>query len=93
MLEIMSQAVRATGFGGEFTVVVKLSPDQRIAKVEIPALNFPETEGYGTRCLDESFLSRFTGLSSPEEVLGVDAITGATITSNAIKNAVSRTLD
>jgi Na+-translocating ferredoxin:NAD+ oxidoreductase RnfG subunit len=86
----MSQAVRAQGFGGEFTVVVKLFPDGRIAKVEISTLNFPETEGYGTRCLDESFLSKFTGLSSAKEVLGVDGVTGATITSTAIKNAVSQ---
>ncbi|NLI98336.1 FMN-binding protein [bacterium] len=90
MPEIISQAVRASGFGGEFTVVVKLFPDGRIAKVEISALDFPETEGYGTRCLEESFLSRFTGLSSSKEVLGVDGVTGATVTSNAIKNAVSQ---
>ncbi len=72
--------------------MVKLSPDQRIAKIEIPAVNFPETEGYGTRCLDESFLSKFIGLSSSKEVLSVDAVTGATTTSNAIKNAVARAL-
>ncbi len=82
--------MRASGFGGEFTVVVKLFSDGRIAKVEISALNFPETEDYGTRCLDESFLSKFIGLSSSKEVLGVDAVSGATVTSNAIKNAVSQ---
>lgn len=88
----IKKVVVANGFAGSFNVVVMLTPEGKIAKVAIPAKDFPETEGYGTLCLEESFLVRFTGLESSEQVENVQAVTGATRTSQAVKTAVASSL-
>ena len=38
------------------------------------------------------FLQRFTGLSQPEEAQSVDAMSGATVSSDAVRGAVSQAL-
>ncbi|HIS98854.1 MAG TPA: FMN-binding protein [Candidatus Faecaligallichristensenella faecipullorum] len=51
-----------------------------------------ETAGLGTQVTEEPFLSQFWGMAAGSEAVssGVDTITGATISSTAVKNAVAQ---
>ena len=50
-----------------------------------------ETKGLGTA--DEApFLQSFNGLSQPDEAQGVDAMSGATVSSDAVRGAVAQAL-
>lgn len=87
--ELAPRTVTADGWGGEFLVVVFFDGQGRIAKIDIPVQGFNETTGYGSLCCEPGFTAKFAGLGSSEEVMAVDGISGATETSNAIKNAVA----
>lgn len=87
--ELAPRTVTADGWGGEFLVVVFFDGQGRIAKIDIPVQGFNETTGYGSLCCEPGFTAKFAGLGSSEEVMAVDVISGATVTSNAIKNAVA----
>ena len=77
--------VTTTGFGGDMTVDVTFDGDV-ITGVEIT--NHSETDGVGTLAIDEM----------PSKIISandymVDAVSGATITSEAIMDAVSQAVD
>jgi electron transport complex protein RnfG len=90
--ELTEQIVTASGYAEEFKVIVRLDSKGRIAQVVIPAEGFNETFGFGSRCRERGFLERFVGLSSAAEVKAVDAVSGVTVTSEAVKDAVARAL-
>lgn len=73
------------GMGGKVSVAVTLDAEGKISKVEVTRQS--ETEGIGTVAVDE-MPSKFVGLSTAEEIDGLDTVSGATVTSNAIKEAV-----
>ena len=83
-------AITATeqGFGGDVTVHVTLDGD-KIQKLAIDTLN--ETAGLGQRASEAAFTDQFIGKSGPftygED--GIEALTGATITSNAVLKAIN----
>ncbi|WP_102341690.1 C-GCAxxG-C-C family (seleno)protein [Galactobacillus timonensis] len=78
----------AQGMDGD--VKVKVTMDNgAISNVEVLEQN--ETAGIGTKAVDE-LPSKFVGMSTAEEIDSVDAVSGATITSNAIKEAVKSCL-
>ena len=83
-------AITATeqGFGGDVTVHVTLDGD-KIQKLAIDTPN--ETAGLGQRASDAAFTDQFIGKSGPftygED--GIEALTGATITSNAVLKAIN----
>ncbi len=79
----------ADGMGGTVSVAVTTDADGRIATVEVTRQS--ETEGIGTKAIDELPL-KFLGLSSADEIDAVDAVSGATVTSNALKAAVKAAL-
>ncbi|NLC95478.1 MAG: FMN-binding protein [Bacilli bacterium] len=56
----------------------------------ISYLNVEETPGLGTRVKNEDFTNNFIGV---DDVSNVDIISGATKSSNAVKNGVQRALD
>ena len=79
------------GFGGEVTVHVTLDGD----KIQALTIDTPnETAGLGQRASEEAFTSQFIGKSGPftygED--GIEALTGATITSNAVLKAINSTV-
>ena len=88
----------AKGYGGDIRVVTGIRPDGTVSGVQILSLN--ETPGLGSKAQDESFLSQFLGKAgsltvvksqgSGDEIL---AITGATISSRAVTNAVNLALE
>lgn len=87
------------GFGGEITVSVGMSTDGCITGIEFITLN--ETAGLGMRAEEETFRSQYVGANveaftvtkdtaaAEEEI---EAISGATITSTAVTNAVNAAL-
>lgn len=66
------------------SVAVGFDEDGKIIKTSVISCN-GETKGIGSKVSDESFLSRFSGLSN---VSSVDTISGATISSSAFKAAM-----
>ena len=88
------------GYGGDIDICVGILPDGSIKGVEI--LSISETAGLGMRANTPEFKAQFvqkgpeaiayskTGASLDNEI---DALSGATITSNAMTNAVNAALD
>lgn len=94
-------AVSPNGYGGDIKVAVGISSkDDTISGISILSNN--ETAGLGSKCTDDEFKSQFkgksakgiqftkTGASTDSEI---DAISGATITTNAVTQAVNAALE
>ena len=81
----------ARGNGGNVAVELVLDAEGRVA--EIWADVSQETPGLGQRCGERAFLDQFVGKSGPF-ILGenIDAVSGATVTSKAVVEAVNRLL-
>ena len=79
----------AAGFHGEITVVVTLNEDGTIASVT--ADTSCENADYGAKVgADEAFLAQFIGKTGPFAIgEGVDAVTGATGTSQTVIDAIN----
>ena len=90
--------LKASGFGingdeyyypsGEhIKIKVSVTADDTIIACETTYQN--ESEGIGSACADESFYSQFNG-KTENNYSEIDAIGGATITTNGYKTAVSK---
>lgn len=75
----------AQGYGGEVTVTVKVKGDDILS---VEAVGKDETEGVGSRAIDE-LPDRIVKADSTD----VDGVSGATKTSDAIKQAVNKALN
>jgi len=78
------------GYGGTMTVMVAFTPEGTIKQLKVTEQG--ETQGIGSKvAADASFWTRFEGLEAKELVLGtdVDALSGATVSSKALTNAVN----
>lgn len=88
----------AAGYGGQVSVITGIQPNGEIVAVEIlDASN--ETAGIGTKIADPAYLEQYKGKSGQLEIVKSDAdqnqvneITGATISSRAVANAVNLAL-
>ena len=93
---------QTNGYGGALRVMTGISADGAVTGVSI--LKNSETVGLGANCVKESFRSQFVG-AVPEKGYsvykaggdvpasgGIAALTGATITSNAVVAAVNEAL-
>ena len=89
------------GYDGNITVSVGIAPDGTVNCISFTELH--ETPGKGMLAADEEFISQFdnrnvtsfkllTG-SAAEVSNGIDCISGATVTSKAVVNAVNAALD
>ncbi|MBR6965650.1 MAG: ammonia-forming cytochrome c nitrite reductase subunit c552 [Clostridia bacterium] len=81
------------GFGGEVTVHLELNEDQTVKSLAIDTPN--ETAGLGQRASEEAFTSQFVGKTGPFTYgeNGIDALAGATVTSEAVLKAVNQAFD
>ncbi|MCI6377360.1 MAG: FMN-binding protein [Clostridiales bacterium] len=79
----------AQGFGGPVAVTLELDGDGAISSIVIGDDYFNETEGYGKKALEESFSAQFIGKKPPLSLDDIDAISGATVTSTAVVNAIN----
>ena len=78
------------GFGGDVTVHVALAEDGTVQTLAIDTPN--ETAGLGQRASEEAFTSQFIGKAAPFAYgeNGIDALSGATITSEAALKAINQ---
>lgn len=87
----------ASGYGGEISVMTGIDMTGAITGIQILTIN--ETPGLGMKAQEESFLSQFLGksgsLTLSKNASGdeIQALTGATITSTAMTEAVNAALD
>ena len=79
----------AEGFNeAVLTVSLTLDEDARISAIEVDASS--QTENIGTRVgTDKTFLDQFIGKTLPVEADEIDALSGATISSQAVTEAVN----
>lgn len=91
----------AKGYGGEVSVMTAVNTDGSVKSVEILDVS-NETPGLGQNAAKENFYSQFEGKSGNVTLLKngadaqkqqVNAVTGATITSRGITNAVNEALE
>ena len=88
----MISVTSADGNDGNITLSVGVLPDGSIHAIYFTELN--ETPGLGMRAAEPEFISQFSGLYG-HITLGedIDALSGATVTSRAVVNAVNAALD
>ena len=73
---------------GEYIIVrVSVTPDFRI--IDCLTVSEAETDGLGDACADESFYGQFVG-KTEENYKEIDAISGATLTTNGYTQAIER---
>ena len=85
--------VQAQGFGGVITMEVGVDLNGQVTGVAVTS--HKETAGVGTRAMTPAALSRYVGRYGTLRTTGenaVDAVSGATATSNAITAGVNRAL-
>jgi len=80
-----------SGYGGPIDILVGMNPDYTLRDIEV--LSHTETPGLGNKIIEEPFTEQFVGLRVDEIVLSrdggkIDAITGATISSRAVTEAI-----
>ena len=84
--------VTVTGFGGPVEIHVGMNLEQSITGINVGGSNFSETPGLGDKARGPEFTEQFVGLTIPTQLGsdGLDAITGATITSGAVSSGVNK---
>ena len=75
----------ANGFGG--AVVYMIGVDAQGGVTGIQVFSHVETPGLGTKVADPDYLANYFGATDPDSV---DAVTGATRTTNSLKNALKQ---
>ena len=80
------------GYGGDINILVGLEDEETIKGITI--ISHSETPGLGTRVAESPFIDQFVGIGISDVALTddggrVDAITGSTISSEAVVDAVS----
>ena len=89
----------SAGYGGNVSVMTGINPDGTIASIEVLDAS-SETPGLGQNAVKSEFAEQFAGKcgqlsvtkSGAAKSTEIDAITGATITSNAVTNSVNLAL-
>lgn len=88
----------AKGYGGDISVMTGVDTDGKVTGVNI--LSHAETAGLGAKAAEQSFRDKFIGLVQEITVSkdkagdnSIDAITGATITSRAVTQAVNAAIE
>ncbi len=76
------------GFKGAVKLMIGVSADGSITGIQV--MEHEETPGVGTNALTAEYLAGFTGQVAAD---GIDAYSGATWTSKAVKNGVNAALD
>ena len=83
--------VTVSGFGGPMELTVGMDLEQKLTGINVGGSDFSETPGLGAKAKDSKFTGQFAGLTIPTQLgSGVDAITGATITSGAVSGGVNK---
>lgn len=80
------------GYGGQISISVGIKADGTVTGMEFLVLN--ETSGIGSRAANPEFKDQFVGQAAEIFKLGdnIDAMSGATVTSKAVNNAMNAAL-
>ncbi len=81
--------VTPLGFGGEMTVMVGVNTDGTVSGVKL--ISHSETPGLGSRVGENTYLIKYSGKNA-SQLNEVDAITGSTVSSEAIREGISNAL-
>jgi len=81
--------VAPKGFGGEITLLVGVGTDGKVVGVKV--ISHSETAGLGSRVGDAEYLSKYVGATG-KSIQNVDTISGATISSTAVRDGVKMAL-
>jgi RnfABCDGE-type electron transport complex G subunit len=94
-------ATSSDGFDGDITVAVGIAADGTVNGISFIELN--ETAGMGMRCAEAEFKDQFSGVNVEKFTLNkaggstaedeIDSVSGASISSGAVVNAVNAALD
>ncbi len=76
---------------GEY-ILIKVSMTKEGKVIDCLTLSQAETDGIGSVCADESFYGQFDG-KTPETYGEIDAISGATLTTDGYKKAIVRAFE
>ena len=86
---------RGKGYGGDIPVMTGISTEGKITGIKILELN--ETAGLGMRAANPEFQAQYKDANAPVTVVKstpkeneIQALTGATITSNGVSSAVNQ---
>ena len=79
----------AKGFAGPVWVDAAFDADGRITYISIGNDEFAETAGFGAKALETEFMAALIGKQMPLTLADIDAITGATYTSQAVVDALN----
>lgn len=85
--------VSSKGYSGDIVMLVGITPQDKVSGVEI--LKIAETPGLGLNAQDPKFLDQYEGKSLSDKFKAgedIDALTGATITTNAVSAGVMKAL-
>ncbi len=91
-METTPRAINASvlGYGGPVLVQLLLEDNGTIAAMQVGGARFSETEGIGSRVKEDAFTSQFISKTPPLALgEGIDAIAGATVSSQAVVDAVN----
>lgn len=83
----------SAGYSGFINIIVGVDEKKTVTGVKI--LSLAETPGLGMNATDPKFLAQFTGKSKQDKLKAkddIDAITGATITTQAVCDGVKKAL-
>ena len=96
--EIIGYAFLATGkgYGGKINILVGV--DENFAIEDVVIISNTETPGLGSKITESSFTDQFKGMATEDVALKkdggeVDAITGATISSKAVVEAIRKAME
>ncbi len=80
----------AKGYKGPVWVDVTFDADGKITSLSVGNEKFKETEGVGTQVKEPFFVDQFIGMQAPVKMEDVDAVSGATVSSTAVVNAINK---
>lgn len=91
----MAVTAQYKGFGGAVTVMIGMDANGAITGVKVT--EHAETPGLGTKAADPGYLEQYEGVTEApaghiRDDANIDAVSGATITSNAVYNSVREAL-
>jgi len=91
---IVGYTIKATskGYGGQLEVMIGINADNTIQTVKL--LSHSETPGLGAKAAEPKFQEQFNlkSAAGPLEYDEIEAVTGATISSKAVLNAVNKAI-
>jgi len=82
--------ITAKGYAGDIEITVGMDMEGNITGINVGGSNFKETAGLGAKVKEPAFTDQFSGQQPPLVLKeDVQAVTGATISSRAVTNAVN----